>query len=102
MKIKKGDKIQVLTGKDKGKSGTVTNILPVSGKVVVEGINMVFKHQKPKKEGEKGTKIQFASAVNASNVIVFCPKCNKATRVNYTKSEGGQKLRVCKKCKATF
>jgi len=102
MKLKKGDKIQVLTGKDKGKLGTITNVLDGGEKIVADGINMSYKHQRPKKEGEKGAKIQFAAPIHASNVMLVCPKCNKATRVNYKKIESGKKMRSCKKCQATF
>ena len=101
MKIRKGDTIKVLLGKDNGKTGAVTKVLP-SGRIVVGGINMLTKHQKPKKEGEKGTKIKFAAPINISNVMLVCPKCGKATRVGYGSAESGKKMRLCKKCKGTF
>jgi large subunit ribosomal protein L24 len=101
MKIKKGDKIKVLLGKDSGKTGAVTKVLP-SGRVVVEGVNMLTKHQRPKKEGEKGTKVKFAAPIDMSNVMLVCPKCGKATRVGYVSEGAGKKLRSCKKCKGTF
>ncbi|MFC1612387.1 50S ribosomal protein L24 [Patescibacteria group bacterium] len=102
MKIKKGDKVRILSGKDKGKTGPVTRVLSKSGKVIVEGINMTTKHQRPRKEGDKGTKIQFPAPLVISNVIVICPKCGKETRINFIKQENNKKIRQCKKCKATF
>ncbi|MFH1193933.1 MAG: 50S ribosomal protein L24 [bacterium] len=101
MKIKKGDKIKVLLGKDSGKTGAVIRVLP-SGRIVAEGINMLTKHQRPKKEGEKGMKVKFAAPIDISNAMLVCPKCGKATRVGYAPADGGKKLRLCKKCKGTF
>lgn len=103
MKIQKNDKVKVIKGKDSGKSGSVIKVLKDKNKAIVERINMLNKHQKPKKEGEKGVKIQFASPINISNIMVICPKCGKETRVNFMKGEGNKKkMRQCKKCKATF
>ena len=102
MKIKKSDKVRILSGKDKGKVGPITKVLSKSGKIIVEGINMLNKHQRPRKEGEKGTKVQFAAPILISKVIVICPKCGKDTRVGFTIPESGKKMRQCKKCKATF
>lgn len=68
MKIKKGDKVKVLAGKDKGKTGTIASVLVKENKVVVEGINMMKKHQKPRKSGEKGSMINMAMPIHASNV----------------------------------
>ena len=102
MKIQKGDKVKIIKGKDSGKSGSIVKVLKASNKVIVEGINMLTKHQKPKKEGEKGEKIQFASPINVSNVIITCPKCGKETRVGFAVGENKKKMRQCKKCKATF
>ena len=101
MKIKKGDKVQVLAGKDKGKNGSVVKILPENGKVIVEGVNLRTKHQKKRKEGEKGTKIQFAAPMDAAKLMVICPKCGKPTRVGIVVQEKS-KLRKCKKCAASF
>lgn len=98
MKIKKGDKVKILSGKERGKIGSVSKILLEKGRVVVEGINMLTKHQKPRREGEKGTKIKFAAPLNVSNVMLICPKCGKATRVGFAKKEDGGKSRQCKKC----
>ena len=102
MKIKKGDKVKILSGKDRGKSGSVTHVLSKSGKAVVDGINMLTKHQKPRKEGEKGTKVKFAAPISISKVMVICPKCGKETRVGFMIQEDKKRIRQCKKCKGTF
>lgn len=102
MKIKKGDKVKILAGKDRGKTGAVTRVLPEAGRIVVEGINMLTKHQRPRREGEKGTKIKFAAPLNVSNAILICPKCGKTTRAGHSQEEGGRKMRACKKCKGTI
>ena len=89
----------VLSGKDKGKQGKVLSVDPKAGKVVVEKINMVSRHQKPRKQGEEGGIIQKEAPLYACKVMAVCPKCNKATRVAH-KVEGGKKVRVCKHCGA--
>ena len=101
MKIKKGDTVVVLSGKDKGKQGKVLSVDPKAGKVVVEKINMVSRHQKPRKQGEEGGIIQKEAPLYACKVMTVCPKCNKATRVAY-KIEDGKKSRVCKHCGAAL
>ncbi len=101
MKIKKGDTVVVITGKDRGRKGEVMHSLPEKGKVVVEKINLMKKHVRPKKEGEKGQVVEFPSPINVSNVKLVCPKCNKATRVGIDR-KGGKRIRVCKECKKTF
>ena len=99
MNIKKDDVVVVLSGKDKGKQGKVLSVDPKAGKVVVEKINMVSRHQKPRKQGEEGGIIQKEAPLYACKVMTVCPKCNKATRVAH-KVEGGKKVRVCKHCGA--
>lgn len=99
MNVKKGDTVIVLSGKDKGKQGKVLSVDPKAGKVVVEKINMVSRHQKPRKQGEEGGIIQKEAPLYACKVMAVCPKCNKATRVAH-KVEGGKKVRVCKHCGA--
>ena len=99
MNIKKGDAVVVLSGKDKGKQGKVLGTVPGSLKVVVEGINMVTCHVKPRKQGETGGIVQREAAMYASKVQVVCPKCNKGTRIAH-KIENGKKSRVCKHCGA--
>ena len=99
MKIKTGDKVIVLSGKDKGKTGKVLGTVPSERKVVVEGINMVTCHIKPRKQGEEGGIVKREAAIAACKVQVVCPKCNKGTRVAH-KIEGDKKIRVCKHCGA--
>ena len=99
MNVKKGDTVVVLSGKDRGKQGKVLGTVPADGKVVVEGINMVTCHVKPRKQGETGGIVKREAAIAACKVQVVCPKCSKATRVSY-KIENGKKTRVCKKCGA--
>ena len=99
MNVKKGDTVVVLSGKDRGKQGKVLGTVPADGKVVVEGINMVTCHVKPRKQGETGGIVKREAALAACKVQVVCPECSKATRVSY-KIENGKKTRVCKKCGA--
>ena len=99
LKIKKNDKVVVLSGKDRGKSGKVLGTVPSERKVVVEGINMVTCHIKPRKQGEEGGRISKEGSIDESNVMLVCPKCGKATRVGHA-YEGDKKVRVCKKCGA--
>ena len=99
MNVKKGDTVVVLSGKDKGKQGKVLGTVPGSLKVVVEGINMVTCHVKPRRQGEEGGIVKREAAIYASKVQVVCPKCGKGTRVAH-KIEDGKKSRICKKCGA--
>jgi|SRR3989338_7375624 len=99
MKIKKGDNIIVLKGKDKGKKGKVQKAFPKEGKLIVEGVNMRKKHLKPKRAGEKGQIVQLAGLMSVSNVGLVCPKCSKPARIGF-KMQGSKKYRFCKQCKA--
>ena len=99
MKIKKDDKVIVLSGKDKGKQGKILTADPKAEKVIVEGVNVATKHQKPRKQGEEGGIIKVETPIYACKVMVVCPKCGKPTRVAH-KLDGGKKVRVCKKCGA--
>lgn len=98
MKIKKGDTVLIISGKDRGKKGRVLRAFPDKARILVEGINIVKKHQKPKKTGEKGQVVQKPAAVDVSNAKIVCPKCSKPTRIGYKAAEG-KKTRICKKCK---
>ncbi len=97
MKIKKGDTILLIAGKDRGKKGKVLQVIPSKGKVVVDNINLRKKHVRPKKSGEKGQVVEFSAPVDISNVKLVCPKCSKPSRIGYIITEG-KKDRVCKKC----
>ncbi len=99
IRLKVNDKVTVVAGKDKGKSGKVLQILPENSKVVVEGINTMYKHIKAQQKGEKGQRVQFNGPVTISNLMLICTKCNKASKIGIKVSEDGkQKSRVCKKC----
>lgn len=102
MFVKAGDTVVLLTGdeKDRGKKGKVLAVSPKEGKVIVEGINVVKKHVKPRKAGDPSGIIETEGAIYASKVQVVCPKCGKATRVGHKIDENGNKSRVCKKCGA--
>ena len=106
MNIKKNDKVKILAGKDKGKTGKVLQLLPSQGRVSVEGLNLLIKHLIPNRQNEKGQRIEFPAFINLSNVALLCPKCGKATKVGFKiiKSEEGKskKYRVCKKCQETI
>ena len=99
MNIKKDDKVIVLSGKDKGKQGEVLVAEPKAGKVIVKGVNVATKHQKPQKQGQEGGIIKVETPIYVSKVQLVCPKCGKATRVGH-KIADGKKVRVCKKCGA--
>lgn len=100
MRIRKGDTVLLTAGKDKNKKGKVIQVLPKEGKLVIEGINIVKKHVRPKRSGEKGQRVEVPRALSLSNIKLVCPKCKKSTRVGYKiVSKGREKrIRVCKKC----
>ena len=99
MEIKKGDTVVMLTGKDKGKKGTVVKASPADKKVVVEGLNMVVKHVKPRGANQPGGKMDQPAAVDVSNVMLVCPVCGMPTKVAHEKVDG-KNVRKCKKCGA--
>lgn len=101
MTVKKGDNVVVIAGKDKGKSGKVTEVSPKSNRVLVDGVNIVTKHQKARRQDEKSQIVKKNAPIDASNVMVVCPSCGKATRVAH-KVVDGKKVRVCKKCSASL
>jgi large subunit ribosomal protein L24 len=100
LSIKKDDAVVVLTGKDKGKKGKVLSVMPKSSKIIVEGINMVSRHTKPRKQGEEGGIIRKEAPLYACKVMRVCPKCDKPTRPAHKILADGKKVRVCKKCGA--
>lgn len=97
MKIKKGDKVLIISGKDRGRQGKVLRVFPKEKKILVEGVNIVKKHQRPRRAGEKGQVIQLPKPIDVSNIKLICPKCRKATRLGYKIVEK-EKYRICKKC----
>lgn len=103
MNIKKGDKVKILAGKDKGKTGKVLQVFPGYGKASIEGLNLLIKHLRPRKQGEAGQRIEFPAPMQLSNLALVCPKCGKSGRTGSKtiKSETDKKekkYRVCKKC----
>ena len=99
--IKKGDTIEVISGDDRGVRGAVQWTLPKKGRVVVSGINIVKKHQRPIRAGRTQVQpgiIDFEAPIQLSNVMLVCPRCDQRTRVGFTRQEDGRKVRVCKKC----
>ena len=97
MKIKKGDNIKIMVGKDKGKAGKVLKVLPKKDKVLIDGLNLFKKHVRPKNQGEKGQIVSVPRPINTSNIMIVCSGCNRPVRVGY-KIEGDSKVRYCKKC----
>ncbi|MDD2207404.1 MAG: 50S ribosomal protein L24 [Aminobacterium sp.] len=98
MRIKKGDLVKVISGKDKGKEGKVLRNLPKEEKVVVEGVNMVTRHVKPSPQNPQAGIVKQEAPLYAAKVMLVCPTCGKATRVSRAYLESGQKVRVCKQC----
>ena len=101
MKIKKGDSVKILKGKDAGKIGKIIKSLPKENKVVVEGLNLVKKHIRPKKQGEKGQVVEVPRPINISNTMLICPLCGKPTRINIIRENDSRKSK-CKKCQGIF
>jgi large subunit ribosomal protein L24 len=101
MKVKRGDTVLIISGDDRGRKGKVIKVVPKKEVILVEGINIQKKHQRPRKEGEKGQIIEKPGPVHVSNVKLICPKCGKATRVGF-KIIGDKKYRFCKKCNQEF
>jgi len=97
MKIKKNDTVKIISGKDKGKTGKVMQVFIKQGKVVVEGLNVRFKHARAKKQGEKGQRIEYSAPLDVSNVMLVDSKTGKVTRIGYKKLESGEKVRISKK-----
>ena len=96
--VKTGDTVVVINGKDRGAKGKVMQVSPSEGKVIVQGVNIVSKHVKPRKMGEAGGIIKAEGAMYASKVQIYCPRCKKATRVAHKIYEDGTKGRICAKC----
>lgn len=97
MRIKKGDVVKVLTGKDKSKTGKVLEIFPKTGRLSVEGLNIRVRFSKPKKRGEKGQRLELPASMNVSKVMLVCSHCGKATRIGHEKTPQGN-ARKCKHC----
>lgn len=102
MKIKKGDRVRVIQGKDRGREGVVNRVIPKENKVLVEGINIAKKHVKPRGEDQKGGIIRVEKPLHVSKVMVVCPACNQPTRLGYQVDKKGDKHRICRKCESVI
>ena len=100
--FKKGDKVAMLAGKDKGKTGRILKVFSQKNRVIVEGINIVKKHLRRRSESEAGGVKEIPSSVHISNVILFCSNCNRGVRYSMKTLEDKSKIRLCKKCKRTI
>ncbi len=101
MKIKKGDTVLIISGKDRAKLGKVVRSFPSGREILVEGVNMVTRHIKPRQSDKKGEKIQKPMPFNIAKVKLVCPQCKKATRIGYAVTQD-TKVRVCKQCGKTI
>ncbi len=101
MKLKKGDQVKIMTGKDAGKTGKVLTAFPAEDRVTVDGLNLVKKNTRPRRQGEKGQTVMVPRPLPVSRVQLICASCKNPTRVGY-RVEGSAKVRYCKKCKATI
>lgn len=99
MKFKKGDNIIIISGKDKNKKAKILRIFPSEEKIMAEGINIKKKHQRPKKQGEKGRRLEIPAPFNSSKAMLICGSCSKPTRIGY-KLIDKNKIRICRYCQA--
>ncbi len=102
MKILKGDTVKILIGRDAGKTGKVLRADSKNHSILVEGLNLLKRHVRPKKQGEKGQIISLPAPLNISKAMLLCPSCKKATRVGYRIEKGDTKSRYCKKCNSVI
>jgi large subunit ribosomal protein L24 len=98
MKIRKGDRVRILTGKDRGREGEVTFAYPAEGRVIVDGANVSKRHQKPTQRTQQGGIIDKEMPLPVANVAIICPSCAKPTRIGYRFDPDGTKIRICRKC----
>lgn len=99
MRLKKGDKVQVVAGNDKGKQGKILQVLTKKNRVIVEGVRIVKKHQKPNQVNQQGGIIEKEASIDASNVMIVCDTCKKPVRIGKVRNEDGSVERICKACK---
>ena len=100
-KVRKGDRVQVMTGNDRGKIGRVLAVYPEKNRIIVENVNMITKHQRATQSMRQPGIVQREGTIHISDVLPVCPECDAPTRVGFTEVDG-RKMRVCKKCKETF
>ncbi|MTI94221.1 MAG: 50S ribosomal protein L24 [Firmicutes bacterium] len=98
MHVKKGDKVKIMSGKDRNKTGKVLEVLPRERKVVVEGVNMIKRHQRPTRDNPQGGILEKEAPLYSDKVMVVCAKCKEASRVGYKFLQNGDKVRYCKNC----
>ncbi len=98
MRIKKGDQVKIIVGKDKGKTGKVSKTFKDAGKIIVEGLNLYKKRVKPKGQNQKGEIVSMPRPLQVSNAMLVCPSCKKPTRVGFKIEADNKKIRICKKC----
>jgi large subunit ribosomal protein L24 len=107
MHIRKDDQVEVIAGDDKGtpsdrRIAKVLRVLPARNKIVVEGINRVYKHMRPSQKNPQGGRLSKEMPIDVSNVLLFCPKCNRGVRVGRRFTDDGQKQRYCRSCKTSL
>ncbi|HEX4490938.1 MAG TPA: 50S ribosomal protein L24 [Acidimicrobiia bacterium] len=98
MKLRKGDEVEVLSGKELGKRGDIMRVLPRTNKVIIDRVNLAKKHQKPTRSTMQGGIIDKEMPLHASNVGIVCKSCHKPTRIGYRFDDDGKKIRICRKC----
>ena len=101
-KIRKGDKVRVITGKERGKEGNVLRLFPKEERVLVQGLYFIKRHTRPRGEGKPSGIIEKEAPLAISNVMLICPRCNQPTRIGYKVVEKNKKLRICKRCGETI
>jgi len=102
MKIRKGDTVKILSGKDRGMRGKVMRVLAGESRILVEGVNVKKKHRRARRQDRKGEIVLMPAPIAASAAGVICPSCGQPTRVGYTWNGTGKKVRMCKKCRTTW
>ncbi len=102
LKVKKGDVVKVIAGNDRGKRGEVMKVLLEGERLIVKGVNIITRHQRPTARQREGGIIEREGTIHVSNVLVICPSCDRPTRVGFKISETGEKMRACKQCQETF
>lgn len=102
MKIHRGDMVKVIAGNDRGKEGEVLQVFPKESRIIVKGVRMVTRHQRPTARQREGGIIEREGKIHVSNVLLICPECDRPTRVGFKSDEGGEKLRVCRQCGEAF
>lgn len=101
MRLKKGDLVTIITGKDRGKKGKVLEVSRSSQRIVVEGLNLRTRNVRARRQGQKGQRIEFAAPMHASNVMILCTKCSKPTRLGVRRTSDGA-VRFCRRCQAAL